>query len=488
MIDVSRLWSHEHILLIVGDEGLVVVPHNIPDTSPFFAPADNAGAAKEVMDFVEGHPKARIALLADNLAQDYVEDALPPLGVFDRRKLLRRRLQQKFRSARLTASLSFRHSRRRILMIGLHDPSPLFMWAERLEHRVPTLSLLPVEGARLIERLDPGSSGGWAMLLSRQRSGGIRQIVTLKNDLIFTRLTPAPAPDDEPFSHTIKATLDYLNRFGLQGARDMSLLVLAAKEPGLENALAAFSFKSLSIYSPAEAARKLALPFAPAPDDTAADILFAASFLSSFRPRLSLMLPRARTAWRELLIQRWGMRSALIALAGAILLCLWRAGDIASTFYETQKEAFELSKAQRTLADAKEKAAPLTEPLGIMRQALERRRVFNAPQQFPWHALEELSLGLKRDSTITKLDWRFEAGSERIAIKVGLEEGETAGDRAEKVASFMRLVRNVSGAMADFRIVGVKTPYPSLPDDTISAETSSTEIPEGEIVLERSFP
>jgi len=33
------------------------------------------------------------------------------------------------------------------------------------------------------------------MLVSRQKSGGFRQIVTFKNDLVFTRLTPLPSAE-----------------------------------------------------------------------------------------------------------------------------------------------------------------------------------------------------------------------------------------------------------------------------------------------------
>ncbi|MDD4615831.1 MAG: hypothetical protein PHW76_01760 [Alphaproteobacteria bacterium] len=477
-------WAAERILLMVGEEGVIVVPHGIEDGEPFFAASESELAAHEVMDYLAQHPRARVTLLADTFAQDYCEDDLPPLSFFDKPRLVRRRLQQKYGSATLAAYLSFKKTPHRVLMIGLHEPSPLFAWAKRTQERLPDISLLPVEGAKMLARLMPEAASGWAMLLSRQKTGGFRQIVTYKNDLVFTRLTAA-SDHEEGLAQDVKATIDYLARLGLKGADPMSLLVLASKDapaPKLPE------FGSIHYLTPAEAATRLKLGLIPADDDPAADILFASHFLSNPRPRLSLMLPETRVARQKVELQRWGSRLAYGGLAVALLATVWRASDLANTMYQAQKEAFELTKGQRLLDETRQKAGPLTEPLGIMREALERRRIYDAPRLEPWHALNELSSGLDWKSRVSKIEWRVEGASESVMVALRLPDDEDSGDRADKVAAFTALTQAIAGAMSDYRLAEIKPPYPSLPNEAVTATQETVEVPDGQVRFERHLP
>jgi hypothetical protein len=485
----------QHIILMIGDDGIVIVSYGISGAGSFFIPNEEKLAVHEITEFINHYPQARITLLADNLTQDYRSDDLPRLNIFDRAKLSRRRLKQAFPTARLAASLRFKETPNRILMIGLHESNSIFAWADRLRARHPRIALLPVEGATMVAKLMPEAVNGWAMLVSRQKSGGFRQIVTFKNDLIFTRLTPLPSldvieDDSEIIARDIKASLDYLTRHGLSDPQKLSVLLLM---PGDIHKTAAFknlSLQSARSLSPAQTAQQLALLFAPTADDETADILFAAHFLNKLRPALSLMLPETRQIWLTQTLRRQGMGVACTALLLAVLGTIWRAGDFAATLYQTQKEYAQHVESRRALAQAQANAAPTTEPLGHMRQALERRHIYEQPVLMPWHGLNEMLGGLGQDSKITKLEWKTESDKapEIFTVTLRVVGDEGTNDRATTVATFSRATQNIAHAMPDFSVEVIKPPYPALPQESVSAAAPVTEDPVGEISIQRKQP
>ncbi|MFA5041242.1 MAG: hypothetical protein WC464_06390, partial [Bdellovibrionales bacterium] len=487
--------SFPRIILSIGDDGIVIVPHDIPNTAPFFVSANDAFASQEITDFVALYPQARITLLVDTLSQDYRCADLPPINFFDRTKLIRRRLEQTFPSARITASLHFKNSPHRALMIGLHESNSVFAWADRLRKRLPDIALLPVEGTRLMAQLMPEAKDGWAMMISRQQSGGYRQIVTFKNDLVFTRLTPLPPANDGGSETTIiardiKASLDYLTRHGLREPKELSVLLLMPNDIHEASALKNLFLGTIRSLPPAHAARLLALSPLLSNGDYSADILFAVHFLNAFRPRLSLMLPDEKKQWLTKYIRLWGTRTAYACLTAAGILTLWRAGDLSATLYQTQKSALQLVKTRYVLAEKHALAAPLTEPLGRMRQALELRHIYEKPTLTPWQGLNQLASGLDEDSKIVKLEWRNNSDTvpERLIVSLHTESEVPPKDRSETVAAFTRVVQNISQSAPDYIVTGVKPPYPSLPDESVTAAPILSKTPIGEIIMERKSP
>ncbi len=481
-----------HLVISVGDDKIIAAPFGIPGAAPCAAAYDDKDGARRIAGFIDSHPSANVILLADNLAQDYRCDELPTLNIIDKAKLVRRRLKQMFPSARLTASLNFKNAPRRVLMIGVHESNQVFAWADKLRHRLPVIALLPVEGARLIARLMPEAASGWAMTVARQKSGGFRQIVTHKNDLVFTRLTPLP-PDSssneaEIVARDIEASLDYLARQGLREARELSVLLLGTAGSNGTAAFEALSLKSIRRMSLSEAARKLNLsPLSANEDGGDADFLFAAHVASSLRPALSLMLPDIRKARTENLIRAWGTKIGYACLAASVALALTRAESLAVTLYKTQKAAFDLAAAQSALSREQTETAPLAEPLALMRQALARRHIFERPTPTPWQAVNELAAGLDGTAKLVKLDWKKfgEESPEILAISLRMESADLAEDRAEAVATFLEAVQNIERAAPDFVVSVIKTPYPALPQDSISTASLDKDDPVGEIVMKR---
>ena len=477
---------------MIGDEGVVLVPFDIPGATPFFIPMDAPQATQEILGFVARYPQARLTLFADNLAQDYRSDSLPRLSVFDRAKLIDRRLQQTFPSARLTAHLRFRQTKDKFLLIGLHDSNPVFLWADRLRARTPAITLLPVEGARLSARLMPESSAGWSMLVARQKSGGLRQIVTFKNDLVFTRLTPLPpsglSPKDEAsiIARDIKASLDYLTRQGLRNASDLSVLLLTPDTLDQAEVFANLGLNSTRALSPYAAAALLKLPFAVPQDERDSDLLFAAHFLAAARPVLSLRLPDARRDWLNQTICLWGLRLSFLALGLAMMDTLWRSEEWMTSFYNVQKESRHLEETRHVLAQAQASAAPLTEPLGRLRQALERRRIYEQPTPAPWQAMDAMGTALDETGKILSLEWKKESDDAPDTLTLSIRMTNARQDRAETVAAFAKLAQNIADSLPDYTLAISKTPYPALPQDSVTASPAPDSPPPiGEIILQR---
>ena len=492
---MKNFLSHPHIILIIGNDGVVVVPHNIAGVASFFVPSDVKLAMQTIMEFVARTTQARVTLFADNLTQDYLSEDLPPLNYLERRKLIERRLKQTFPAARLTASLRFRKTPHRVLMIGVHESNPVFAWADRLRERLPDIALLPVEGAHLMAKIMPEAADGWAMMVSRQKSGGFRQIVTFKNDLVFTRLTPLSPEggnnnEAEIIARDIKASLDYLTRHGLHNPKELSVLLLMPNIASKAAAFESLSLKAIRSLSPAQVAVPLALSLAPSRDKDSADVLFASHLLSRLRPVLHLMLPDTRKIWLTKSIQSWGMRVACACLVIVGALTLWHAGDFAVTLYQTQKEAFQLAKTRFVLTQERAHAAPLTEPLGRMRQALERRHIYERPSPTPWQALTALASGIDLNSKIVKLEWKNDPppALENFVVTLRMTGDAPSNDRAETVTAFSRAVQDIAHVLPDYSVTGVKPPYPALPQESVSATPILAEDPTGEITLERKSP
>lgn len=488
---MSFSFFRPRIVLMIGDDGIVVVPCKGANRMPFFVAAEDRRSLPEIFEFIARHPQARITLFADNMAQDYRSDSLPRLNFIDRAKLANRRLKQNFPAARLTAGLRCRKSRDRVLMIGVHESNPVFAWADRLRARLPDIALLPVEGARLAAKLMPDAADGWGMTISRQRSGGFRQIVTFRGDLVFTRLTPLPvagAGEDEAeiIARDIKASLDYLTRHGLREASALSVLLLMRGGIHTAQPFKNLPVKAVRSLPPFAAAGQLGLPFAPPEGDENADLLFAASLLASPRAALPMMLPEARQVWLTQNIRQWGMRVASVALLVVALFTLWRGSDLVATVYRAQEESARLGEIKQVLAQAQAHAVPVTEPLGRLRQALERQRIYARPVAMPWQGLDELAGGLGDDAKIVRLEWKKESDDTPDVFDVGLRVTGVSADRAEAVEVFTRAAQEIARAAADYDVSVIKPPYPALPQDAVTAEAANASAdPVGEIMLRR---
>ena len=405
-------------ILMVGDDGVLLVPpHDASARASLYGRGHGEESARPIIETLRQHPRRAVLILADSLAQDFRLETLPAVGILDRRALLRRRLAATFPDALMATSVTFK--RREALLACVHKNSSIALWLERLE-KLPNpsgpVALLPLESSSLIKRLDPEAARGWAMMLSWERTGGFRQIVTHDGALIFTRLTPPLALDSSAAwlgSHLmtdIQASLDYLSRLGLTDKA--ALRFIAILPAPLHRAITALRLpmRAQLMVSPCEAAHRLRLPFAPTQDDPTADVLHAAWLARKSRPRCVLIQEETRRKHRDTAIQFWGRAAAILAWIVTLVFLGWQSQDSWRLERENAETQEKVATLQQELTQERATLAPLTAPLGRLRQALERRRLFATPTPTPWPLLDALSTALG-PTRLARFDWQDESGN-----------------------------------------------------------------------------
>lgn len=319
-------------ILIVGDDGaLLIPPMGIRMKSSLFARGHGEGQATVIRDALKKYPRRPVLILADTLAQEYKRETLPPVGMLDKRKLLARRLKQQFPDAELSAALPL--GKNSALLACLHDEGAIAFWRDNLVNlKNPSghMALLPLESAGMVSRLVPAAAKGWAMLISWQRTGGFRQIVTYNGELILARLTsPLPITTSAPFvtatlALDIQASLDYLARHGLTDYQTMRLVAILPEHMHAAIAAARIPVGAVAAFTPHKAAKRLGLPFAPLPDDHAGDALHAAWLMRRNRPLATVMKSETRKIRQAAIVGKLRVAAAILALSLVMGITAWQ--------------------------------------------------------------------------------------------------------------------------------------------------------------------
>jgi len=460
---------------LVGDDGaLLLPPRGFKKAAPVFSTSPET--ADSFWTLLALAPRLPVLILADTQAQDFKREPLPPVSFFDRQKLLARRLEQTFPKALLkTAHLSHDGT---ALFAHLEEQGPLGRWLTQLESQPnPSgqICALPLESAAMMARLVPASAEGWGLLLSCQKTGGFRQIVTRKGEMIFTRLTPPlPAmahPDyvAESLAQDIQATRSYLARTGL---REETPLHLAAILPAALHQ--AFTTQPLPVasqilFSPREAAARLALPMPPQPDEPIADLVHALWLQTRPRPQATLMRPEDRAALSTRRLQKGGLRLALVA--GLIALGL--AGEMGHRLYAldqaNNRVQADVAALEASLDHARRTLAREAAPLDHLRKAIERRRLFTMPHKGPEKLIPLLSGALGPEARLVALDWQDGTLTIDILLKDdGARSHITELTRQKITRNFDNLAFMLRGALEGYDVTITRYPYPNLPNETLT--------------------
>lgn len=475
--------SRSQFILMIGDAGVLCVPYNIPEIAEaqFAAHGDNP-ASHDIIEHLKQHRKYPVILLADMLAQDYRQETLPRLNLLDRPKLIERRMKQAFPQARLTACMPIPSSRTQVIMAGLHDDSPLFDWLDKLKLHHPRIGLLPLECAGLAMTILPDAKDSWAMIISHQRTGGFRQIVTYKGQLIFTRLT-APLPADSPpedmaniLQRDVKASLGYLGRLGLSDSSQLRVAFILPDIVHEAMEVIELPVHSLTLISPHKIAAHLHLPFVPKAQDGYGDLLFAGWVAQKRRLLLPLMPPEMKRARTDYFLRLYGMRVATLALISMLAVTLWHAGGLAMTALHLHTENQKLEQLNNQLAHDRAAAAPVTEPLGKLRQALARKRLFSEPVVSPWPSLNQMTQGFTGQTRVVKLNWQNDQGQKggeviQADLQFVSEESSSPTNQLDKeqiIARFQQVAQKVAEALPNHVVEITRYPFPAMPEESLS--------------------
>lgn len=484
-------------ILTLGDDGALLAAADVD--AALFVKGHDANAVRPILDALRSQPRRPVLILADVLGQEFRHESLPRLGWLDQRKLRLRRLQQQFPQALLKTALPLRNHT--ALLAALHEGGVAGWWLERLA-TLPNPSggvcLLPLESADMPQRLMPQAATGWAVLLGMHRAGGLRQIVTRDGALIFTRLTPPMPPNADgrdiaqAVARDLQATRGYLARLGLND--DTPLRAAAILPEHAHAALAALSLpvQSLLTLTPHQAARRLALGLTPSPLDVSADMLHVGWLTRKRRPRALLMRPETRQTTNSAMLRRWGMRAASAAWLLALGSLAWQGQDLLRLGLANNRLIADNAALEEQLTQERAARPPVTQPLGRLRLAVERRRLYTLPQETPWPLLDKLAETLTTDFRLTKLDWNHADGktaTEKLEIGLRLADAPASLDQGRMAAQrFDELAATLRQALPDHAIAIAQYPFPVMPNDTLSNAANAPEAKDCVIAIHRAAP
>lgn len=260
----AALWSRlrprrsgSRIVVIVGNEGAVLIRLNHRGVAERqYLPRPDREGIEAANEIFQADRHAPVTVLLDVLEQHYREAKIPNVNWNDRRKLLKRKLEQTYGADHLTSTLrqgveaaedngeAGRRTERKYFLIGVPISEDLRAWLDvvvRAGNPVSGMALLPVEARDLVHDLapadaDPDDPPTWQILVAHHRASGVRQVVLKNGDLIFTRLTPNPEAEADTeelvadLQTEIRSTMSYLRRLSFTDADRLDLLVIADAE------------------------------------------------------------------------------------------------------------------------------------------------------------------------------------------------------------------------------------------------------------------
>lgn len=480
-----------HIVVTLGDDSVIVTPINIPGAAPLCLPADRTKSRQAVVSFLKDHPHAQVTFLLDNLGQDLRVETLPPVGWADRRKLAARRLRHAFPTATLAAYRLSRRDRTLLALMAVHDQNPLHVWLDACAARLPRVALIPSVVEGLAARLAPPGKD-WQLILSRDFSGGYRQVVLRKGMAVFARLTPlaAGAEESAAIARDIQASLTYLKRLGLAEAADMAVLLLLDNPDAAVAVRNAVNPGSVLALAPREAAARLNVVLPSESAECPCDALYAALCVCLSWSRF-LRSPATRRQWLENVTLTIGRRAATALLVVSLLAVGWQAGGLGTALLALHEQSAALAEAKAKLAQLQHEAGPLTGPLGRLRQAIERKRIFDTSAASPAALLSLVSPCLG-EARLLSIDWSAspDGAREEMTVRLSLPPSDSDDGNAVKaaaVAAFNETARQLASCAKGYEAKIIRAPYPNLAGDTVSASETAT-LPSGEILFTRGAP
>lgn len=310
MIDFkSFLVPTRRFVMIIGNGGaeLSYIADNRVEKTWFISDIETSSLAV-FSRALEKNRRVPISILIDMLEQSYRREAIPPVNMFDRPKVLNRRLGIAFPSSDIKAAVSLnevvgQRGDLSYLFIALPTSPEIETWISFIHsvaNPISSLGMLPLESSSLAAALgdaqadDENPPAEWTLLISRERTGGIRQIVVRRGRLAITRLTPPPPGQIGPaelakaISLEMTSTLTYLTRLGYSAGDRLDMIVVGPEEMRGVVEAQQTPGRRTSLITPHEAASVLGLADPGETSDDYGDILHAVWAASKRKPALEM--------------------------------------------------------------------------------------------------------------------------------------------------------------------------------------------------------
>lgn len=508
--------KNEYILNI-GDDNVVLT--KIVDgkvANAWLASPDPALATEELGEALAEDPKCKISMLTDTLDQTFREEEIPKVNVLDRRRVLGRHVNMAFPGANLRGARQVETSASKTLLYqfaAIPIEGRLQGWVEyfdSLPNEKGGFYAIASENVDLIGALAPKEEPSpeteeekpkdkkkekgkgkdkdkdkekdaapakeinrWRHLIGINATGGLRQIIEKNGRLALTRLTQAPPPDTPPdefadmISRDFKATITYIRRLGYAVGEPLDLVILTTEENKSPlNRLNWEGARSVSIFTPYEAATALGLGSIGREDQAFCDVLHAAYFAA--KPKKLMPLSRAAVIGdikddvRELAFIAAPFAAAFLAV---MLLGWtgWTAYDAYDVGTENDTLAVTEAQLQRTLKTEKAAIGDLHYDAAFMRNVVGVNDAMEAGRVDLNPVIRKIGSALQSDAVVMSLSFgppatangqkvsRGKGSGYVLDVRMRLADVITKADEAVQTAR--KLSQRLTDAMGkDFKV------------------------------------
>ena len=308
-------------LLSIGDDGaaLVYLVGGQVEGRFFFSGVDSIDIDKVFASDTE----APIHVLVDVSDQSYLQHSLPPVSSFSIPKMVARRLDKEFDKNDIKGSLFLNRSKSgrkewNYLFVSIRNVAPLSDWLEKLggyPNLISGIYLFPVElepfmGAikKAVEVENVITKSQWQMLVTHNKTGGLRQTVFRSGRLLFTRLAKPVGGNAAGViaghieQETIN-TLEFIRRMNFEEKDGLDITIITASDVKKQLEASRFKAANLHVLTPYEVSNLLHFEKAEEPKDKFSDIVTLAFFGRRGKQILKLTTPML-TKTRQIEIAR----------------------------------------------------------------------------------------------------------------------------------------------------------------------------------------
>ncbi len=238
-------------ILLVGNDGVQLYVTKGKRTSLYHDFSDAGGSLSSELRKAFKSIGKPLLILFDVVEQQYRKETIPDVGIFDKKRVIQRKLTMAFPQQQMRAYFQLKKSPRDgdaiiALFAGLAPNLSVTQIMDAvLGSEVPLIGagLLPVESASLVTKLKTAlhkkyktaNAGRWGVLMTYHKTGGLRQIVIKDDEMALTRLTPlAVSPDNatalaDEMQREFSATQTYLSRFGFLPSDGLDLMIVGSE-------------------------------------------------------------------------------------------------------------------------------------------------------------------------------------------------------------------------------------------------------------------
>lgn len=307
-------FEKEKIVISVGDAGAIFSYFENGKLSiRLFAATPSPEDTASFLDMLRNNPEVPVIMVIDVMDQSYTQQTLPAVGKLSINKLVKQRLKREFAETDLTGFINLgRNSDGRkdwnFIFISIPAIYPISQWIEFLNsvpNKFEGIYLLPVESVGAIREVcnkiasdDGRKPSEWKMLVTHNKVGGFRQVVTKKNQIVFTRMIGG-GQDTIPdilagsIEQEILNTMEYIKRLSYNESSSLDIVITVSEDIKAcldPNKLRA---KYVTIFTPYELSRRIGFNDSSHRNDKFVDTLMASYFVKHKR-RMQLTTPEMR--------------------------------------------------------------------------------------------------------------------------------------------------------------------------------------------------